>query len=656
MIPEIGLFALVLAQLFAFMLVIIPAVGLWRRHQLLLNVIRPYVFGQFFFVALAYSCLTLCFLRDDFSVQYVVAHSSIALPWFYKACAAWGGHEGSMLLWISILSGWMLLLILTSKSLEAALFIRILVVLAVLSIGFLLFLLVTSNPFARQFQFTQGQDLNPFLQDLGFLFHPPMLYSGYVGFAVAFAFAIAALWLGKIDRDWIKWTRIWVLASWSCLTAGITLGSWWAYRELGWGGWWYWDPVENASFMPWLVGIALLHSLAGMQKQQQLKPWTLLLAIMAFSLSLMGTFLVRSGILTSVHAFAVDPQRGFFILIFLTIVIGGSLLLFACRTQKLQVNAKLSLVTKESILLLNNILLIVIMCTILLGTVYPLLIDLFGLGKLSVGAPYFNTVLIPLFIPLLFLIGLGVHCNWQRDSAYHIIKKLWKIFSLANFSAMVLLILYAKEFNFLAFLGLSLALWIILSNVKLMLRGVRLASLAMLFAHSGVAIMVIGITISSIYAIQKDVRLAPGQTVELAGYRIVWLEDREAPGPNYHGLKATFAIYKKNYAKLIYPEKRIYNVGKMAMTEAAIDANLWRDIYVALGEPISSNAWSVRVYYKPFVRWIWVGGFLIFSGGILGLVEQPFKLLRAIWLVFVSTILRSQGHKISETKGRRFFK
>lgn len=621
MIPEIGVFALIIALFFAFMLVFVSLTVFYKKSQNFGTIISTYSFGQFFSILVAYVCLTICFLNNDFSLQYVAAHSSIDLPWFYKACAVWGGHEGSMLLWVLILSSWMSLVAIFCRSLDFLLYCRVLVVLTLLSIGFFLFLLITSNPFIRQFQIVEGQDLNPFLQDLGFLFHPPMLYMGYVGFAVSFAFAIAGLWLGKIDAIWIKWTRVWTLAAWSCLTLGITLGSWWAYRELGWGGWWFWDPVENASLMPWLVGTALIHSLAVMEKKQLFKPWTLLLAIIAFSLSLIGTFLVRSGILTSVHSFAVDPKRGLFILIFLAVVVGSSLLLFALRSNKLQANSQLSIGSRESILILNNIFLIVIMATILLGTVYPLIIDIFGLGKLSVGAPYFNTVLKPLIVPLLFLMGFGVHCKWNKDLFLNIFRKLWKILLLSALAAVTLMLLFAESFNIFAAIGLMLAFWIILSTWKA-INKLKLSLLPMLFAHWGVALIAIGITISSSYELERDFNLSPGEKVEVAGYTITWLAENNLKGPNYHGIKATFAITAKDYYKQIYPEKRIYNVGSMAMTESAIDASIWRDIYIALGEPLNKKAWSVRIYYKPFVRWIWGGGFLIFLGAVCGLTSS----------------------------------
>lgn len=638
MIAEIGLFSLVLALLFAVLLAVIPSLGLWRAKADWVDSAPLYACGQFLFIALAYCCLSLCFLKDDFSVIYVFSNSSLSLPWFYKLCAVWGGHEGSMLLWVAILSLWMLAVSFFSASLDKAMKARVLVVLGFLSLGFILFLLTASNPFLRQFQLlnTQGRDLNPLLQDPGFLFHPPMLYMGYVGFSVAFAFAIAALWVGRVESSWAKWTRPWTLAAWCCLTTGITLGSWWAYRELGWGGWWFWDPVENASFMPWLVGTALVHSLAVSEQRQQFKAWTMLLAITAFSLSLVGTFLVRSGVLTSVHAFAVDPQRGLYILCFLLVVIGGSLLLFAARAQILQRGENPSPLSRESALLLNNIFLVVAMLTVLMGTVYPLLIDGLGLGKLSVGAPYFNSVFIPLMIPLFILMGLGVHLNWQQDSFKKLSTTLSPVILASIFLPVLLLALLTNYIDLYSLLGLTLAFWIVFSTLKLLTarikqRGIKQLGQAfwgMALAHSGVAVTIIGISISTGYGIQDDVRMAPGDRINLAGYQVSFINESALVGANYHGTQALFTLSHGLKQSNIYPEKRVYDVGQMAMTEAAIDVNPFRDIYVALGEPMGDHAWSVRIYFKPFVRWIWGGGFMILAGGLLALTDRRYYRVR----------------------------
>ncbi len=636
MIAEIGLFSLILALMFAALLVFIPALGLWRKKDPWIYMTNRLVYGQFVFISLSYFCLTSCFLLDDFSVVYVLTNSSVLLPWFYKLCAVWGGHEGSMLLWVEVLSAWMLAICLLSRGLDQAIRIRVLVILGLLSVGFILFLLMTSNPFLRQFTLlnTQGRDLNPLLQDPGFLFHPPMLYMGYVGFSVAFAFAIAALWLGRVESEWAKWTRPWTLAAWCCLTAGITLGSWWAYRELGWGGWWFWDPVENASFMPWLVGTALIHSLAVSEKRQQFVTWTLLLSITAFSLSLVGTFLVRSGVLTSVHAFAVDPERGLYILLFLFMVIGGSLTLFAFRAQTLNHQTFPAVISRESALLLNNVLLVVTMLTVLMGTIYPLLIDGLGLGKLSVGAPYFNTVFIPLMVPFFLLMGLGIHVRWQRDQLKFVLVKLRWIIGLAFIVPMLGLFVLKQTFSFSVYLGLWLACWILFSSIKLIKERAQQRGLSqlsqvfwgMIIAHCGVAISILGVAVSSGYGLQDDVKLAPGEQTTLAGYSIQFVEENELSGPNYTGTQARFAIKHGRKISVIYPEKRIYTAGQMPMTESAIDVTPFRDLYIALGEPLDDKAWSVRIYYKPFVRWIWAGGFFILFGGFLALADRRYYL------------------------------
>jgi cytochrome c-type biogenesis protein CcmF len=634
MMAEAGVFSLIIALLFSLLLVVVPCIGLVTHNQYYLLQSSRYVLGQFIFIVIAYACLTSCFLLDDFTVQYVMSNSSISLPWFYKLCAVWGGHEGSMLLWVLILNFWTMGVSVFSKSLPDDLRVRVLVVLGALSIGFVLFLLTTSNPFLRQFQVldSQGRDLNPLLQDPGFLFHPPMLYMGYVGFSVAFSFAIAALWLGRVEASWAKWTRPWTLAAWCCLTAGITLGSWWAYRELGWGGWWFWDPVENASFMPWLVGTALIHSLVVNEQRQQFKAWTLLLAITAFSLSLVGTFLVRSGVLTSVHAFAVDPERGLYILFFLVTVIGGSLLLFAFRQDSLQNESKPSFVSRESALLLNNVFLFSLMATVLTGTLYPLLIDGLGLGKLSVGAPYFNTVFVPLAFPLLLLMGIGIQLKWGRDSLKTVLKRLRGIALLSLIVPLGLLVMMKKTIHLSVSLGLIVASWIIFTTLRALFnkinsRGLLHVSLAfwgMVVAHCGVAVLVIGIAISTGYSVQKDVRLTPGQTVEFADNAIKFLSEKPLKNDNYHGVQAQFNIIGKHRNVIIVPQKRIYDVGNVSMTESAIDVTPFRDVYVALGEPLGLHAWSVRLYYKPFVRWIWGGGFMILLGGLLALLERRY--------------------------------
>lgn len=615
MIAELGLFGLILALLFSFMLTFLPKTS--------------YVCAQWGSLFLAYVSLTLCFLNDDFSVNYVMQHSSLALPWFYKLCAVWGGHEGSMLLWVMILSTWTMAVCFFSRQLDVLFRARVLSILGALSVGFILFLLCTSNPFLRQFDLLNqvaGRDLNPLLQDPGFLFHPPMLYMGYVGFSVAFAFALAALWIGRMEAAWAKWTRPWTLTAWSCLTLGITLGSWWAYRELGWGGWWFWDPVENASFMPWLVGTALIHSLMMNERREALTAWTLLLAITTFSLSLIGTFLVRSGVLISVHAFAVDPTRGLYILCFLLAVIGGSLFLFACRAHTLVATKKARIFSREGALLLNNLFLWVAMLTVLMGTLYPLCIDALGLGKLSVGAPYFNAVFVPLMIPFLVLMGIGIHVKWQRGNWQDLKQRL----AIPLVVSLTVPLLWFG--NITVVLGLMLSFWIITSGItaiyfRLKKTKISLSFFSMLIAHIGVALTVLGISLSQGLGQETDVKLLPGQQARFAGYSFEFVSESSITGPNYQGTKAYFKLkrLRDGVEHLIYPEKRIYDAGRVPMTEAAIDVNVFRDIYVALGEPLGEEAWSVRLYYKPFVRWIWAGGFLMVMGGVLALIHPRYR-------------------------------
>ena len=622
MVAELGMLALILALLWSILLVILPLVFHEKIN------ISYYVCGLWFCLASSYLCLTYCFITDDFSVIYVLKNSSVLLPIFYKLCAAWGGHEGSMLLWVCILSTWMLGVNFFSKSIAYAMREKVLVVLSALSAGFIIFLLFTSNPFLRQFEVlnTLGKDLNPLLQDPGFLFHPPMLYMGYVGFSVAFAFAIAVLLLKEAPVEFLRWIRPWTLAAWCFLTLGITLGSWWAYRELGWGGWWFWDPVENASFMPWLIGTALLHSIIVSEKRQQFVGWTLLLSVMSFSLSLIGTFLVRSGVLTSVHAFAVDPARGMFILLFLFIVIGGSLLLFAMRAHLLPTKTSINIVSRESALLLNNVFLVVATITILMGTTYPLIIDSLGLGKLSVGAPYFNAVFIPLMLPMLALMGIGIHIRWQHSVLKNVIRDLMWLIILSVLCAIFLR--FASHAPLLVLLGVCFAAWIVFSTVFLFYQRIKqvgffkisLSFWGMMLAHLGVAISVLGMSISSGFGVSQDLKMSPGEYTLIQGFKITFVREMELHGPNYHGVKAQFNVQHNKVTTTIYPEKRIYNAGKMALTDSAIDVTPFRDIYVALGEPLDSSAWSVRVYYKPFVRWIWAGGFWMFAGGVCAIL------------------------------------
>jgi cytochrome c-type biogenesis protein CcmF len=638
MIPELGHFSLILALCFSLLLMTIPLLGVYLNKPDWVLSYRSFVFGQFLFTAVAYLILAFSFLSDDFTVLYVANNSSLALPWFYKLCAVWGAHEGSMLLWVSILSLWTLFVTLFKGELDTPFLTHVLAVLAFIGVGFYLFLLTTSNPFLRYFASTvkNGADLNPLLQDPGFLFHPPMLYMGYVGFAVAFAFAIASLIAGRVDTVWAKWARPWTLAAWCCLTAGITLGSWWAYRELGWGGWWFWDPVENASFMPWLAGTALIHSLAVTEKRKAFKAWTVLLALVAFSLSLLGTFLVRSGVLTSVHAFAVSPGRGLYMLIFLMLVIGLSLFVYALRANTVKVKIHFSLISRETGLMLNNVFLTVTMLTVLLGTLYPLLIDALGLGKLSVGAPYFNQMFIMLVCPLLFFMGLGPASEWREMTGGVLFHRIQIALVSAIFFAFVLPLFIMGSLTPSTFIGVSLGLWIILSTLHDLIRRLKAkkgrlprAVWGMVVAHIGVAVATLGITLSTQYGLEKDVRMQVGDKVALSSYTITLKSLSDVMGPNYKAVDGRFIIQQGDETiASLHPEKRIYDVSQMAMTDSDIDPGIFRDIYIALGEPLPGNAWSVRLYYKPFVRWIWAGGFFILLGGLLSMTDRHYYMLR----------------------------
>jgi len=574
MIPELGHLAMILALCLAVVQATLPLIGAWRGDRQWMGLAQPAAWGQFAFLGFSFACLTYAFMVDDFSVAYVAHNSNSALPWYYKFSAVWGAHEGSLLLWAFILAGWTFAVAIFSRQLPEDMLARVLGVMGLISIGFLLFLIVTSNPFERLLPQVpmDGRDLNPLLQDFGLIVHPPMLYMGYVGFSVAFAFAIAALLGGRLDAAWARWSRPWTLVAWAFLGLGIALGSWWAYYELGWGGWWFWDPVENASFMPWLVGTALIHSLAVTEKRGVFKSWTVLLAIAAFSLSLLGTFLVRSGVLTSVHAFATDPERGVFILIFLLMVVGGSLTLFAMRAPVVKSQVGFGLWSRETLLLVNNLLLVVATAMILLGTLYPLLLDALSGAKLSVGPPYFNAMFVPL---------IGVRD--LLDKTRH--KGLFK-----------------------GMRSLAPSYW------------------GMHLAHLGLAVCAIGVVLTSHQSAERDLRLAPGESLSLGGYEFVFEGAVHHEGPNFTSDKATIRVLDgdKQIATL-HPEKRLYTVQQMPMTEAGIDAGFTRDLYVALGEPLGDGAWAVRVHIKPFVRWIWLGALMMGLGGVLAASDRRYR-------------------------------
>jgi cytochrome c-type biogenesis protein CcmF len=636
MTPELGHLALILALLVALTQGVLPIVGAQRGNAAWIALARPAAQTQFVLVAFAFGCLTSAFLANDFSVAYVAQHSNSKLPTVYRAAAVWGGHEGSLLLWLLMLNGWTLAVSFFSRQLPQSMVARVIGVLGLVAAGFLMFILLTSNPFERLLPAAaDGQDLNPLLQDPGLVFHPPMLYMGYVGFSVAFSFALAALLAGRLDAAWARWSRPWTTVAWIFLTLGIALGSWWAYYELGWGGWWFWDPVENASFMPWLVGTALIHSLAVTEKRGSFKNWTVLLAIGAFSLSLLGTFLVRSGVLTSVHAFASDPRRGIFILLFLVIVIGGSLTLFAWRAPKVSLGGSFALLSRETLLLVNNVLLVVASGSVLLGTLYPLIIDALGLGKLSVGPPYFNSVFVPIMVPLLFLVAVGPLARWKQLDARDMAQRL-RIAAVIALVAGAGLPWLMGGWTPLVGLGMLLAAWIVASTVFQIRERLKAGRPARSFwgmslAHVGVAVFVVGVTLVKGYEVEKDVRMAVGDTLSIGGYTVRLLGVNEVMGPNYRAMRGDIELSKDaSVLRHLYPEKRNYFSSEMPMTETAIDSGFTRDVYVSLGEPLDGNgaaaAWSVRVYYKPFVDWIWGGCLLMAFGGVLAASDRRYRL------------------------------
>jgi cytochrome c-type biogenesis protein CcmF len=640
-IPEIGQFALILGLVFSLVQTLLPLAGAHKGISSWVAVAKPAARVQLLFVSISFACLTWSFLTHDFSVKYVAMNSNTALPTMYLFSAVWGAHEGSLLLWALVLSIWSTCVSVFSRSIPPVMLARVLGVLGFVSVGFLLFILLTSNPFERLVPAAiEGRDLNPLLQDFGLIIHPPMLYMGYVGFAVPFAFAIAAMLGGRLDAAWARWSRPWTHAAWIFLTLGIALGSWWAYYELGWGGWWFWDPVENASFMPWLVGTALMHSLAVTEKRGAFKAWTVLLAIFAFSLSLLGTFLVRSGVLTSVHAFASDPARGVFILIFLGIVVGSSLLIYSWRASQIRSHVHFDLLSRETGLLLNNVFLVVSAVSILLGTLYPLIVDALGMGKISVGPPYFNSVFIPLMAPLAILIGIGPLLRWKRDTFSRILPKVWLIALISLVVGLLFPMLVMDFYDISAAFGMVLAVWVLGMTLKSLLdqsRGRSLATVSrsfwgMALGHIGIAVFIVGITLTSIYSTEKDLQVTPGESYELAGFNFTFEGVKEIAGKNYRASNGKLTVSKDGrHIATMEPEKRVYLVQKMPMTEAAIDAGLFRDLFVALGEPLGNKgAWSVRIYHKPFIRWIWLGALIMALGGLLSATDPRYrKLARA---------------------------
>jgi len=638
---EFGNYLLVFAFVISIALSIFPLVGTFTNRLSLVYTAKP--LAVIFFVTLlaSFVCLAYAFFIDDFTIAYVAQHSNSLLPDRYKISAVWGAHEGSFLLWVLIFSGWTLAVALTGKNLPRLSHARILSVLGMIGCGFISFLLFTSNPFDRTLPFypIDGADLNPLLQDFGLIIHPPLLYMGYVGFAISFAFAITALIEGEWNATWARWTRPWTIAAWSCLTLGIMLGSWWAYYELGWGGWWMWDPSENASFMPWLSGTALMHSLAVTDKRNSFKGWTLGLSLATFCLSLLGTFLIRSGVLTSVHAFANDPTRGRFILFFLAFVIGSALILFLFRSGKVKTKANFSVLSKDMFLLLNNVLFISATFIVLFGTLYPLFADAMG-KKISVGAPYFNSIFPIPMVAIFVLLGVGPLLNWKKHSFSKLKNGLIKIAIVSVLLSLVSVWLLGS-FYLWVFVGLALALWVGLNSIYNLAIITRLkrgilaklgslnrATIGMTLAHLGVVILLAGVVLTSYYSVERDLRMGVGESQEIAGYDFKMIHVERFNKENYQATQVTFDIYQEGGLLLtLKPEKRTYFAGKQTMTEADIDASLFRDLYIALGEPLDSTGkiWSVRIYVKSFIRWVWIGPLLMGIGGFISLLDKRYR-------------------------------
>jgi len=641
MIPEIGHFSLIVATGLSFLLAIYPLVGAKINHAGMMNSAKPLAIVQFMFMMISFVILAYAFASDDFSVAYVASNSNSLLPLQYKISAVWGGHEGSLLLWALTLAGWTAAVAVFSRGIPVDALARVLAVMGMIAIGFNLFILLTSNPFDRTLPFLplDGNDLNPLLQDVGLIFHPPMLYMGYVGFSVAFAFAIAALMTGRLDSTWARWSRPWTLVAWVFLTGGIVLGSWWAYYELGWGGWWFWDPVENSSFMPWLAGTALIHSLAVSEKRGVFKSWTVLLSISAFSLSLLGTFLVRSGVLVSVHAFASDPSRGLFILGFLVTVVGGSLLLYAFKGASIKSRGKYGLFSRESMLLVNNVLLIAALLVVLIGTLLPLVHKELGLGSISIGVPFFNNIFFYMVIPFAIALGVAPLMRWKNQDIKPLISQL-VIAGIASIAIGILMpAIFADKIKWVAVTGFTLGAWVIITScMEVHMRATHRHNLlkgltklgrshwAMVLGHIGLAMVLIGISATQNYKIEKDLRMVPGDEVVFADYLFKLDRISDADGANYEGYKAVFTISKNGeFETEMHAEKRNYFVQRSMMTEAAIDWGLTRDLYIALGEQLQDNSWAVRIYYEPFIRLIWWGGLVMSIGGLFAVSDRRYR-------------------------------
>ncbi|EOC0415665.1 heme lyase CcmF/NrfE family subunit [Cronobacter malonaticus] len=642
MMPEIGNFLLCLAAGLALLLTLWPQWGAMRQAPRLMALARPLACALFACLLGAFLILVHAFVVNDFTVLYVASNSNTELPVWYRVAATWGAHEGSLLLWVLLMGAWTFAVAIFSRAMPQEAIARVLSVMGGINFCFLLFILLTSNPFTRTLPEypIEGRDLNPLLQDIGLIFHPPLLYMGYVGFSVAFAFAVASLLTGRLDTAWARWSRPWTQAAWVFLTIGIVLGSAWAYYELGWGGWWFWDPVENASLMPWLAGTALMHSLAVTEKRGSFRAWTVLLAITAFSLCLLGTFLVRSGVLVSVHAFASDPARGMFILALLVIVIGGSLLLYAVKGGSVRARVGNALWSRESFLLGNNILLITAMLVVLLGTLLPLVHKALGLGSISVGAPFFNVLFSALMVPFALLLGVGPLVRWRRDEPQKLHRRLLAALVITLAASLMLPWLLQDSINAMTVAGLMMAVWVlVLTLMELLDRATHRHGLwcglvklsrsqwGMTLGHVGLAVTVIGIAFSQNYSVERDVRMTAGDSVDIHHYRFVFREVRDAQGPNWRGAVGIIDVLRDGKPEAtLRAEKRAYNSNRVVMTEAAIDGGLTRDLYAALGEELDDGSWAVRLYYKPFVRWIWYGGLLMALGGLLCLLDPRYRL------------------------------
>jgi len=641
MYPELGQFSLILALLLAVLLSVVPLVGSVTGRDTLQAYARPLSAGLFVFIAIAFGILTHAFVTDDFSVAYVANNSNSMLPWYYKFSAVWGGHEGSLLLWILMLAGWTLAVAIFSRRLPSVMIAQVLSVMGIVSVGFLLFIIMTSNPFDRMLPNVpaDGADLNPLLQDFGLIVHPPMLYMGYVGFSVAFAFAIAALINGRLDAAWARWSRPWTTVAWAFLSLGIALGSWWAYYELGWGGWWFWDPVENASLLPWLSGTALMHSLAVTEKRGVFKSWTVLLAIVTFSLSLLGTFLVRSGVLTSVHAFASDPERGTFLLALLAITIVSSLALYAFRAPVVHVRARYGSLSREIFLLLNNVLLVAATLLVMVGTLYPLVLDYLDMGRLSIGEPFFNLTFSPLALAAGLLLGAGIFSRWKKTDGGWLGRKLLWPLAISVVATAAVMVTYGT-FKPWAFAGCFVAIWVTVATFwdlwdksasrKGRLQGLKRQSRSyygMVLGHLGLAITMAGATVVSNYGVERDVRMTPGDTAMVGDYQILFTDIGERRGQNFTAQYGSFDLsLDGQYVATLHPEKRQYQVQRNVMTEAAIDAGLFRDVFVAIGERITDDAWAIRIQYKPLVRWLWLGALFMAAGGFLAIADRRYRI------------------------------